>query len=93
MLGVGASTRTSVIVLKNSFPKCTSVVWMYHSLFIHSLTERTSWLLPDISVGKVSACSAGDPNSIPGSGRSAGEDSRRQATHDSILGLFLWLSW
>ena len=28
---------------------------------------------PDISVGKESACSAGDPSSIPGSGRSAGE--------------------
>ena len=29
--------------------------------------------LPDSSVGKESACSAGDPGSIPGSGRSAGE--------------------
>ena len=28
---------------------------------------------PDSSAGKESACSAGDPNSIPGSGRSAGE--------------------
>ena len=28
---------------------------------------------PDSSVGKESACSAGDPGSIPGSGRSAGE--------------------
>ena len=28
---------------------------------------------PDSSVGKESACSAGDPSSIPGSGRSAGE--------------------
>ena len=29
---------------------------------------------PDSSVGKESACSAGDPDSIPGSGRSAGEE-------------------
>ena len=29
---------------------------------------------PDSSVGKQSACNAGDPGSIPGSGRSAGED-------------------
>ena len=29
---------------------------------------------PDSSVGKESACNAGDPNSIPGSGRSAGEE-------------------
>ena len=29
--------------------------------------------LPDISVGKESACNVGDPGSIPGSGRSTGE--------------------
>ena len=29
--------------------------------------------LPHNSVGKESACNAGDPGSIPGSGRSAGE--------------------
>ena len=28
---------------------------------------------PDSSVGRESACNAGDPGSIPGSGRSAGE--------------------
>ena len=28
---------------------------------------------PDSSVGKESACNAGDPSSIPGSGRSSGE--------------------
>ena len=28
---------------------------------------------PDSSVGKESACSTGDPGSIPGSGRAAGE--------------------
>ena len=31
---------------------------------------------PDSSAGKVSACNAGDPSSIPGSGRSAGEGIR-----------------
>ena len=35
------------------------------------------------SVGKESACNAGDPSSIPGSGRSAGEGI---STHSSILG-------
>ena len=29
---------------------------------------------PDSSVGKESACNSGDPSSIPGSGRSAGEE-------------------
>ena len=32
-----------------------------------------SWGFPDSSVGKESSCNAGDPGSIPGSGRSAGE--------------------
>jgi len=45
---------------------------------------------PDSSVGKESACKAGDPSSIPGSGRSAGEEIGH---HSSILGLLLWLSW
>ena len=31
------------------------------------------WGFPDSSVGKESICNAGDPGSIPGSGRSAGE--------------------
>ena len=30
--------------------------------------------VPNSSVGKESACNAGDPGSIPGSGRSAGEE-------------------
>ena len=45
---------------------------------------------PDNSVGKESACNAGDPGSIPGSGRSAGEGI---GTYSSFLGLPLWLSW
>ena len=38
---------------------------------------------PHSSVGKESACNAGDPSLIPGSGRSAGEGI---PTHSSILG-------
>ena len=38
---------------------------------------------PDSSVGKESTCNAGDPSSIPGSGRSAGEG----------IGYPLWHSW
>jgi len=33
----------------------------------------TSLQFPHTSVGKETACNAGDPGSIPGSGRSAGE--------------------
>ena len=39
--------------------------------------------IPDSSVGKESACNAGDPGSIPGSGRSAGEG----------IGYLLQYSW
>ena len=31
-------------------------------------------MYPDSSVGKESTCNAGDPGSIPGSGRSTGEE-------------------
>ena len=45
---------------------------------------------PDSSVGKESACSSGDLVRLLG-----WEDplEKRQATHSSILGLPLWLSW
>ena len=42
------------------------------------------------SVGKESACNAGDPGLIPGSGRSAGQEIGYPL---QILGLPLWLSW
>ena len=45
--------------------------------------------IPDSLVGKESACNAGEPGSIPGSGRSA---EKWYATHSSIFGLPLWLS-
>ena len=85
---------------------------------------------PDSSVGKESACNAGDPGLIPGSGRFTAEGigyalqyswaslvaqlvkippavqetwpqplgwedplEKGKATHSSILGLPLWLSW
>ena len=37
------------------------------------MTSYSSLGFPDSSVGKESACNAGDPGSIPGSGRSPGE--------------------
>ena len=41
------------------------------SIFLHVCIDREG--LPHNSVGKESACNAGDPSWIPGSGRSAGE--------------------
>ena len=46
--------------------------------------------LPGGSAGKESTCSAGDPSSIPGLGRSA-EEGIGYPT--SILGFPLWLRW
>ena len=46
------------------------------SQFFHSLMcdlDPTVTQFPGNSVGKESACNAGDPGLIPGSGRSAGE--------------------
>ena len=44
--------------------------------------------LPGNSASKESACNAGDPSLIPGSGRSPGEG---MATHSGIFGLPWWL--
>ena len=40
-----------------------------------SISSTVKWrqVFPDSSVGKESACNAGDPGSIPGQGRSPGE--------------------
>ena len=39
---------------------------------------------PDSSVGKESACNAGDPGSIPGSGRSPGEGNSYPLQYSSL---------
>ena len=46
--------------------------WNY-SDFNRNLTTAVTVDFPCDSAGKESACNAGDPDSIPGSGRSAGE--------------------
>ena len=52
---------------KNKTPMAFALTDVNHSL---------TWIIVRVqsSAGKESACSAGDPNSIPGSGRSAGEE-------------------
>ena len=44
-----------------------------HGIFVFIQYAWTKKGFPDSPVGKESACSSGDPSSIPGSGRSAGE--------------------
>ena len=56
----GAATESSEARLKGS-----------EKLKIRSFNHLKGF--PDSSVGKESACNSGDPSSIPGSGRSAGE--------------------
>ena len=56
--------------------------------FLYSLLAL--FFFPHSSVGKESACNAGDPGSIPGLWRFAREGI---GYHSSILGLLLWLSW
>ena len=57
---------------------------------MNSIFLIISLSIPDSSVGKESACNVGDPDLIPDQ-----EDplEKGQATHSSILGLPLWLSW
>ena len=59
---------------------CASSSPAFHMMY-------SAYSFPDSSVGKESACNAGNPSSIPGSGRSTGEGI---GTHSSILGLPLW---
>ena len=50
--------------------------YLYNTLvseFVEASLESKISGIPDSSVGKESACSAGDPSSIPGLGRSPGE--------------------
>ena len=50
-------------------------MWASSDLLVLDVRENTRDVLdfPDSSVGKESTCNAGDPSSIPGSGRSPGE--------------------
>ena len=50
-----------------------SIVSVYHLFFIDLSVDGHLGCFPDSSAGKEFCCNAGDPSSIPGSGRSAGE--------------------
>ena len=82
-LGNWNSYSIEVYMMKKRKKKKKYIWW--HEVPFHNCSEGTlnsvfqfiSSILylgfPDSSVGKESACNAGDPNSIPGSGRSTGE--------------------
>ena len=58
----------------NDLIKVTTTCYkLLHTLAFTRLTILSSWGFPDSSVGKESACNAGDLGSIPGWGSSPGE--------------------
>ena len=67
--------------LKSFFQYCNSKSVLQHSAF---------WGFPDSSVSKESACNAGDPGSILGSGRCTGEGIGYPLQYSWAS---LWLSW
>ena len=72
----------AVIIESSKYPQVTENTISY--LKIHSIG------LPRWRSGKESACNAGDPDSIPGLGRSPEE---RIGYPLQYFGAFLWLSW
>ena len=96
--GVPASSQEATLLpappaigLPAHLYQAPSVLWspLYQwgdSFFHHAVHEILDLLIiygfPGVSVSKESACNAGDPSSIPGSGRSL---ERRMATHSRIL--------
>ena len=58
-------------VINRSVVNLSLLWWM--SVFLFFLIYKLVSVFPDSSVSKESACSAGHPGSIPGSGRSTGE--------------------
>ena len=76
--------RNIALTRHTSFGNGKSLLFITWSRFVIAFLARnkhllTSWRLliwgfPRSSVGKESSCSAGDPGSIPGSGRSPGEE-------------------
>ena len=76
--------------LKPSYMADGNVQWnsQVRKSFGSSSKRRVGF--PDSSVGKKSTCNAGNPGSIPGSGRSTGEGIGYLLQYSWA---FFWLSW
>ena len=60
---------------------------------VHLLCTLFLFLFPGGSVGKKSACSAEDPGSIPGSGRSPGEGNDSSLQYSCLKNSMVWGAW
>ena len=76
-MGIGGTNRSWSLSGCNAMKDCVPlslpqfICWNYNSQAGGILSMAFGF--PDSSVAEESACNAGDPHSIPGSGRSAGE--------------------
>ena len=84
-------TQKGVYITRNKTGSFV-VMWMDLESIIQSEVRKKKiniiinadiWGFPDSTIGKESACNAGDPGLIPGLGRSPGEG----------IGYLLWYSW
>ena len=74
----------SLSLIQGIFLTQGSNLGLLHCRWILNQFSHKGMGFPGSSVGKESACNAGNPGSIPGLGRSPGEG---VGTHSSILGL------
>ena len=73
---VSLSLNTWQLITCLRCPECSEHVcgdWCFYSSLVELSSHIQPIRFPDSSVGKESTCNAGDPSSIPGSGRAAGE--------------------
>ena len=80
-----------------TFPNQTAdTLFPFYQISPFSDSYLSYWGFPGGSEGKVSACNAGDPGLIPGSGRSSGEGRPKSTTsfgycHWDVCVLVVWL--
>ena len=70
----------------NDFMKwqCALFAFRWVAVTLMGTCKQVFWGFPGGSEGKASACNAGDPGSIPGSGRSPGEGNGNPLQHSCL---------
>ena len=75
----------------NLFPLVNKKTAIHYFVFDHLF--KTTWGFPGGSEGKASACSAGDPGSMPGLGRSPGEGNGNPLQYSCLENSVDWGAW